>query len=610
MKNNTILTTSYTDANHRLSYGLAAAGKVRWTLLVLVIAFLSSCGKHALDLEPFDKLTPNTAFNTEKDLQLYVNSFYKILPSGNDIIRGDVLSDYGAGKSVSAYLIPGAFSATQASSWSWGDLRNVNYFLEHYQTAAIDHTRKEHFEGIARFFRAWFYYDKVQRYGDVPWYNKPLGIDDTALYKARDARSLVMDSVLADLDYACAHIDDAKDNTASQITKWVALAFKSRVCLYEGTYRKYHTELNLQGTAQKWLTSAAQAAEEVMNSHQYSIHVDGGHPALSYRELFISQEPPADETILAYVCNGDLQVFNDANWYFTSATYGNRLSFSKTFIDTYLNRDGSRYTDKAGFDSAPFPQEVKDRDLRLQQTIRMGDYKRGDGSAAPPDFTYTYTGYEPLKFTLDDKATDGIAKNTNSIPIIRYAEVLLNYAEAKAELGTFEDADWDNTIAVLRARAGITNTDMPKVADPYLQQHYFKGISDPALLEIRRERGIELALEGFRYDDLFRWKCGDLLTMPYKGIYVPEMNTLYDLNEDGKNDVCFVTKIPAKKQSGVYYYLIDNDQAKLSEGSSGNIIWLNNITRQWEDYKYYYPIDYDELVLNPNLEQNPGWDHP
>ena len=610
MKNNTILTGSHTDANHRLSYGLAAAGKLRWTLLVLVIAFLSSCGKHALDLEPFDKLTPNTAFNTEKDLQLYVNSFYKILPSGNDIIRGDVLSDYAANKSVSAYLIPGAFSATQASSWSWGDLRNVNYFLEHYQTADIDQTRKEHFEGIARFFRAWFYYDKVQRYGDVPWYSKPLGIDDTALYKARDARTLVMDSVLADLDYACAHIDDTKDNTASQITKWVALAFKSRVCLYEGTYRKYHTELNLQGTAQKWLTSAAEAAEEVMNSHQYSIHVDAGHPALSYRELFISQEPPADETILAYVCNGDLQVFNDANWYFTSATYGNRLSFSKTFIDTYLNRDGSRFTDKAGFDSEPFPEEVKDRDLRLQQTIRMGDYKRSDGSAAPPDFTYTYTGYEPIKFTLDDKATDGIAKNTNSIPMIRYAEVLLNYAEAKAELGTFKDADWDKTVAVLRARAGITNTEMPKVADPYLQQHYFKGITDPVLLEVRRERGIELALEGLRYDDLFRWKCGDLLTMPYKGIYVPEMNTLYDLNEDGKNDVCFVTKTPDKKESGVYYYLIDNDQAKLSEGSSGNIIWLNNITREWEDYKYYYPIDYDELVLNPNLEQNAGWDHP
>lgn len=580
------------------------------SVLVIVLVFFSSCGKDALDLAPFDKLTPNTAFNTEKDLQLYVNSFYKILPSGKDLIRGDDLSDYAANKSVSSYLIPGAFSATQANSWSWGDLRNVNYFLQHYQSADIDVARKDHFAGIARFFRAWFYFSKVQRYGDVPWYSKPLAIDDSSLYKARDKRTVVMDSVLADLDYACTHIDDAKDNSASQITRWVALAFKSRVCLYEGTYRKYHTELNLQGTAEKWLTNAADAAGKLMESHQYSIHVNTANPAMSYRELFTSKVPPSDETILAYVCDGDLQVFNDANWYYTSATYGSRLSFNKTFIDTYLNIDGSRFTDKAGFDNEPFPEEVKNRDLRLQQTIRMGDYKRSDGSPAPPDFTYTYTGYQPIKFTLDDKATDGIAKNTNSIPMIRYAEVLLNYAEAKAELGSFQQADWNNTIGVLRARAGITQTGMPTQPDAYLEQHYFKGIHDAALLEIRRERGVELALEGLRYNDLFRWKCGDLLTMEYKGIYVPAMNVLYDLNEDGKDDVCFVSTIPAKKVPGVYYFLIDNDQSKLSSGTSGNIIWLDNITREWQDYKYYYPIDYDELVLNPSLEQNSGWDHP
>ena len=339
--------------------GTAKEGRVIWILIMTLVVFFSSCGKHALDLEPFDKLTPSTAFNTEKDLQLYVNSFYKMLPSGNYISRGDALSDYAANKSVSSYLIPGAFSATQAGSWSWSDLRNVNYFLQHYQSANIDETRKEHFAGVARFFRAWFYFDKVERFGDVPWYNKPLAIDDSTLYKPKDKRTLVMDSILADLDYACEHIDDAKDNTASQITKWVALAFKSRVCLYEGTYRKYHTELHLQGTAEKWLTDAADAAAKVMDSHQYTIHINAAHPELSYRELFTSQLPPSDETILAYVCNGDLQVFNDANWYYTSATYGNRLSFNKTFIDTYLNRDGSRFTDKEGFDSEPFPEEVK-----------------------------------------------------------------------------------------------------------------------------------------------------------------------------------------------------------------------------------------------------------
>ena len=581
-----------------------------WMLLTVLFISLGSCSKHALDLEPFDKLTPSTAFNTEKDLQLYVNSLYKILPTGNAIIRSDALTDYSANKSVSTYLIPGAFSATQANSWSWTQLRNVNYFLHHYQTADIGAERKAHFEGIGRFFRAWFYFDKVKRYGDVPWYSNALGVDDEALFKKRDDRALVMDSILADLDYACAHIDDAKDNTCSQVTRWVALAFKSRVCLYEGTYRKYHEELNLQGTAEKWLTQAADAAKAVMDSHLYTLHINNNDPALSYRDLFVSQAPPADETILAFVCDGDYQVFNDANWYYTSATYGARLSFSKTFIDTYLNLDGTRFTDQAGFDTKPFADEVKNRDLRLRQTIRMGAYKRSDGTAAPPDFTYTYTGYEPLKFTLDDKATDGIAKNTNSIPMIRYAEVLLNYAEAKAELGSFQQEDWDLTIAALRKRAGIQHAAMPVAGDPYLKSHYFSNISNPVLLEIRRERGIELTLEGFRYDDLFRWKLGALLTMPYTGIYVPGLDQPIDLNEDGKADVCFVTQIPAKKEPGVYYYLIDNTQAKLSEGTRGVIIWQANIDREWEDYKYYYPIDYDELVLNPDLEQNEGWDHP
>ncbi|HTN38142.1 MAG TPA: RagB/SusD family nutrient uptake outer membrane protein [Arachidicoccus sp.] len=579
-------------------------------LLIILVTGVAGCGKHALDLEPFDKLTPNTAFNTEKDLQLYVNSFYKILPSANEIIRGDGLTDYSANKSVSSYLIPGAFSATQVNSWSWTDLRNVNYFLEHFRQADVDPEISGHYEGIARFFRAWFYFDKVERYGDVPWYGKTLSIEDSSMYKPRDKRTVVMDSVLADLDFACAHIKDAKDNTCSQITKWVALAFKSRVCLYEGTYRKYHTELNLQGTAAAWLQNAADASAAVMDSHLYSLHVNAAHPELSYRDLFVSNIPPSDEVLLAYVCDGELQVFNDANWYYTSATYGARLSFSKTFIDTYLNRDGSRFTDTKDFDKKPFWDEVKNRDLRLQQTIRMGDYKRSDGSPAPPDFTYTYTGYEPIKFTLDSKETDGIDKNTNSIPMIRYAEVLLNYAEAKAELGSFQSSDWDKTIRLLRRRAGLQMTDMPAQPDSYLQQHYFPGIQDAALLEIRRERGIELALEGLRYDDLFRWKKGDLLTMQYKGLYVPAMNTLYDLNEDGKDDVSFVTTIPSKKKPGVYYFLIDNDQSKLSDGTSGVIIWLDNITREWSDYKYLYPIDYDELVLNPKLEQNAGWDHP
>lgn len=590
--------------------------KIAYSLFAAMLLF-AGCKKALTggnNQQPYDKLSPAIAFKTAGDLQLYVNSFYKILPDAEDIVHSDAMTDYGARGNVPDYLIPDAYDSKTAGGWSWSNLRNVNYFLnnapEEARKAGVPEAVIQNYIGTARFFRAWFYFDMVVRYGDVPWYSKPLSPSDSAaLYKPRDPRILVMDSVLADLDYACTYIDSTKDNTCSQITKWVALAFKSRVCLFEGTFRKYHPGLKLEGTVSQWLEEAASAAARVMNSHLYSIHMDAGNPAMSYRELFTSEsgQPPSDEVLLADDCASAFTIFNDANWYFTSPTYGVRLSLTKQFINTYLDRDGTRFTDKAGFDTISFVGEVKNRDLRLQQTIRMGDYRRSDGTPAPPNFSYTMTGYQPLKFSLDSKATDGVAQNDNSLPLIRYAEVLLNYAEAREELGALTPQDWDETIGVLRNRAGIENTGMPATADAYLQQTYFPDITDPVLLEIRRERGIELSLEGFRFDDLLRWGAGALLTLPYKGMYVPSMNTLYDLNGDGKPDVCFVSKIPSAKVAGVVYVLIDNKQMRLSDGDKGNLIWLGNQTKQWQDYMYYYPIPFNELVLNPNLKQNTGW---
>lgn len=564
---------------------------------------LSACDNN-LDLKPFDKLSPENAFKTEKDLQLYANSFYLELPDGNDIVRGDELSDYLAGRTPSSYIY-GTFGPTQATGWDWEGLRKVNYFLEHAGQAQISEEAHNHYLALARFFRAWIYFSKVKQFGDVPWYGKTLSPTDPDLYKARDPRTVVMDSVLADLDFACNNLRSAKDNSASQVTRWVALAFKSRVCLFEGTLRKYHPQLGLGATAGKWLDEAITAADAVMKGNQYQL-LTSDAPDKNYRNLFINETPNSAEVLLAAVNSKSLRVFNDANWYWTSATYGGRFSFIKKFVNTYLKTDGTPFTAQPGYNSIPFPQEVKDRDLRLKQSIRQGNYTR-DGAIAPPDFTYTYTGYMPIKLAVDSKATDGVAENFNSLPLIRYAEVLLNYAEAKAEKGSFSPADWEATIAPLRRRAGITGTTFPAVADPYLQQNYFPGISDPALLEIRRERGTELALEGFRYDDLKRWRAGKLLENEYDGMYVPALNTLIDLNEDGKMDVSFVESIPANKVPGVYYFLIDKVQFKLSNGSSGNLVLFNNLQRKYEDYKYFYPIPYNEIILNGSLKQNEGW---
>lgn len=593
--------------------------RLQWIVMVLTVSVLAgSCSKN-LDQQPEATADKDAIFGSEAGMRLYTNSFYDVLPGINDIYKVDAMADFSAVNSVPDFLRAGAYNSRVATGWDWKALRNINYFIVNCNNPAIDSTLRGNYIGLARFFRAYFYFEKVKRFGNVPWINKPLGIDDNeALYAGRNDRTLVMDSIIADLDYAATHITLKKDATASQITQYVAYGLKSRVCLFEGTFRKYQTSYNLASTAPALLQQAADAAAKVIDEGGFSLNQAGG-ASLAYRQLFTSSSPVTAEVMLANVSSSTLAVFNDANWYFTSATYGSRLSFTKKFINTYLNTDGTPFTSMPGNDTLPFVKETQGRDKRLQQTIRMGAYTRTDNGkiiAAPPVFSYTYTGYMPIKFSLDDTYYDNGTTGTNSICLMRYAEILLNYAEANAELGKLTDADWAKTIGALRQRAGITGgtTAKPTVADSYLQTNYFPAITDASLLEIRRERGIELVLEGFRFHDLIRWKQGDLLTKSWNGMYVPALDTPMDLNGDGKYDVCFYKTLPATQISGVTYINVSptlngtaNPQV-LSNDTYGEIHWLDNVKREWADYKYLYPIPYSDLQLNPKLGQNPGWE--
>jgi hypothetical protein len=235
---------------------------------------------------------------------------------------------------------------------------------------------------------------------------------------------------------------------------------------------------------------------------------------------------------------------------------------------------------------------------------------------SPPVFNYTFTGYQPIKWLLQDEMYDQGQLNTNFLPLMRYAEILLNYAEAKEELGGITASDWTMTVGALRARAGITGglTTLPTTIDPYMQANYFPNVTDPVLMEIRRERGIELCLEGLRFNDLCRWNAGPLLTKTWDGMYVPALNVPMDLNGDGIPDVCFYeTTPPTPAITGVTYVNVaptitsgTNPQI-LANGTSGELNWLDNIPRTWASYMYLYPIPYASLLLNPNLGQNPGW---
>ena len=285
----------------------------------------------------------------------------------------------------------------------------------------------------------------------------------------------------------------------------------------------------------------------------------------------------------------------------------------------YLNLDGTRFTDLPGYAETPFAEEVKDRDLRLQQTIRSGDYHRTENGVpiiAPPNFNQSFTGYQPIKWCYDERFPyDDESLNDNAHIIMRGAEVLLNKAEALAELGQMTTGDWSATIGALRNRAGLSGsavTALPTTADPYLLTSYKGRFTDPVLLEVIRERTVELVFEGLRPDDLRRWKLGELFQeATMNGMYVPALGE-YDLNGDGIMDVSFYQgDRPSPSNPTVAFVDVSPSTAagriQLSNGTSGEVIH-NPGPREWQDRKYLYPIPQADRELNPNLGQNPGWE--
>ncbi len=573
-------------------------------------------------------------FGDEAGLKAYTYGFYDYLPDNGSAHRINITHDHSAKMNTGTYE-QGAYTTNTSTSWSWGSIRNVNYFIQYNTDPTVSEEVRNNYTGIARLFRAYLYFDKLVTYGAVPWIDKPLDPTDEDLYKAQDSRDVIISHIMEDLDFAAEHITATGITTsANTVNKWTALALKSRICLFEGTFRKYHANNGsaygsqyLEGctiSANDLLKAAADAARKVIDEGPYKLYTGtvyeaGGRGA--YRKLFIDDKPVSQEVMLAYTQDKDLSVLGEANWYYNSTSYGPHLSMTRAFAKTYLNADGSIYNEKTPTGAyKTFVQETTGRDARLCQTIRGADYTRKDEAGkfterTAPDMRLSLTGYQYTKYVIDDENYNNGRTNDNDVPLMRYAEVLLNYAEAKAELGTITAQDWSETIGALRRRAGITGGDLdklPTVVDTYLQQTFYPNVTSPVILEVRRERAIELILEGFRLNDLKRWACGsNWQNAPWDGVYIPALDTPVDLNGDGEYDV-YVTADENYQKDGKYksiaMTLNEHQKAiKLDDDPAGGYVLGYDMPRKWNDNMYLYPVPEIVIQKNENLKQNPGW---
>lgn len=561
-----------------------------------------SC-EEMLDYQPKDRLSPDTYFKTETDCELWTNNYYTVFPSAEgiysepyDVIVRDVLAD-----EISGVRKP----MPTDGNWNWKKLREMNFFLSRASQVEDESVRLE-YEGLTRFFRAYFYFEKVKRYGDVPWVDRPLGSDEEELYEGRDSRESVMEKVMEDVDFAIANLPEVQN--VYRVTRWTARALKSRIALFEGTFRKYH---GLDGY-EEFLQACVNASEPFLTG-PYSIYTSGSTP---YQDLFTSQNAIGTEIILARAYTSAISgMTHDVNGHLTGATMG-RPGMTRNVVNMYLMRDGSRYTDQADYATKTFVEECKNRDLRMAQTLRTPGYKRiGSSKELAPDLSRSTTGYQLIKYLTEEKY-DANKASTNDMPLFRLAEVLLNYAEAKAELGTLKQADLDNTIRPLRVRAGLPDLDMEEAnanPDPYLASSEtgyanVTGANKGVILEIRRERTLETPMEGLRYWDIMRWKEGKRFEKPIEGLYFPGTGE-YDLDGNGSVDVCIYDTEKAPGNSADVLYLKLGSDIVLSGETSGNVLAHSTQQRIWnEERDYLYPIPTDDRVLTQGaISQNPGW---
>jgi hypothetical protein len=541
-------------------------------ILFFLVAISAGCKKD-LDLKPLDQISDASFWKTSNDFRLFANDFYNGLQGAHNYTENNSDIAFGGGpNSVSngSYL-PQANSALWDNSYKY--IRATNYLLQKSQESKLG-AEIDRWVGEALFFRAYNYWNLVKSFGGVPKIDKVLDVTSPELYTVRSSQAEIIDFILADLDNAISKLPLQSQLTGDEIgrvTQGAALALKARASLYQGTWAKYHQE----GDADKYLTAAIDASEKMISSGEYALYTEKG--ADSYKYLFILQGDDSKEVILAkrYYANRATH-----NW--TRELWFNYMVPTKTLADLYLAKDGLPISKSSLFKGyGTLASEFQDRDPRMSMTFVVpGSTIFFEGGLMQPTYpgfngsNATHTGYMIRKF-LDETLDATQFRGEYDFKEFRYAEVLLMLAEALYEKnGSISDADLDRTINVIRARV-----NMPALTNSQVTTN---GLD--MLTEIRRERTVELAFEGFRRDDLRRWKIAETV-MPQSIRGVKFVGTEYQ------------TKYPDLQ--------VGTD---IKVDANGFIVAEPASNRSFLPKDYLDPLPLQQIQLSQGtLTQNPGW---
>ncbi|WP_303011007.1 RagB/SusD family nutrient uptake outer membrane protein [uncultured Bacteroides sp.] len=602
----------------------------KYSLLSTIVLSVSACNDSFLDRTPTNDLNDEAYWNTSSDLEAYTNGIYNEAASnGTYKFMVGFHSDAYSVKVVGPYSMEAMsdnFATMDASqtwasavaagienqpsgnpnygSWSWTLLRRINVFLANYERATgVTEIVRNRYAGEALFFRAWFYLYMVQTYGDVPLIIKPLETNSEELYGARTPRKEVMQQVLTDINAACSYLPE-ENWGENRLTKAAALALKARISLYEGTYRKYH---NL-GDETEFLNACVSACEELMGMG-YSIY-NTGNPQSDYTALFTTDDLSTNSEVIFYRKYAEGLKRHRMCGY----TVNLRNGGTKDFVDDFLciDHDGVARPVALSLDySNDTPeQEFANRDPRLGQTFLAPGNDAAKAlfiDAANANRTFprignmegwpTLTGYHAIKYYIREQDKKGFNAETQDYPLFRYAEVLLNYAEAKAELGQCDQAILDKTINLLRDRAGMPHLNANPEMDPKYANY---GISS-LLVEIRRERRVELSFEYLRYQDLMRWAWGEKLKERVLGMRLEDAD-FNDARYEGG-----ITKGGSADagQNPVYVFKASDGKQYIDAYENTNYATARRSFDPKKDY--LRPLPSSAISKNTNLEQNYGW---